>query len=510
MENFSGLGECGSDAAGLVQTGKLQSYLNLKLTMSDVACLLVALGGTMLMNLAPVQKSLAAFPVVFVMAGVCFLRPISGFYFIAFAQTMPVHIGGSFNPAVIGVLAWLFIALLRLPWLRFGGLGHLWVLAPWLLWNGAVLAQFPISFSYPLGELEKAIIYTIIACQLVNASRGEYLKCLLGLSLGALSVCFSFWFHAAGLPVDLSTWGDFRGGFQRMGAAGTDSVMVWVGALMGLGGLLGINMTLNAVIPKEPWASRMSKLSLLALVIAAPPLTATMALGAYLGLGIIVGSYLLLMFKAGKAHKLIKPVFIAFVALSLMFSTNLFRSRDRVLGIFGWYNKFSKMHHTDLGSRSDVWRISLQTIAEHPLFGTVSEQSEQEIPDEYKRRVSRFVSHNVFLDIGRDNGIPGIIFYALFIFYPLARLIKKMNFMYFLPFFLFYVSVVIFLNVLSYPFYKTIWAFWILAAIVGSAISETPSMDSLDLISDDSENTAECRPPDFEPSYPPALLELRK
>lgn len=454
----------------------LKSYLNLKLTKLDIFSLLVAFGGTLLMNLSPVQKSSSAMPIAFLMAGICYLRPISGFYFIAFAQTMPELIGGSFNPAQIGAIAWLVVALPRLLWLRFSGLGYLWVFLPSLAWGSIVTQHFPISFSLPLGNLEKALIYTIIACQLANAARGEYLKCLLGLSLGALSVSFSFWFNAAGLPVDLSTWGDARGGFHRMGGAGTDAVMLWVGTLMGLGGVLGTNMTLNTVTPKDPWASHMSKLSLLVLVLAGPPIIATMTLAAYLGFAIMVGTYIFLMFKAGKMGMLIKPILIASLALGLMLSTNLFRSRDRLMGMSGWYGKYSERHHTTLGTRKAVWEISLRTIAENPLFGAHSNEAKEDIPDEYKRREFMFLSHNVFLDVGRGSGIPGMLLYSFFIFYPLVRMIKRLKFDLSLPFILFYLALMIFLNVLSVIFYKTIWAFWMLAAIVSGYSGSKPSV----------------------------------
>ncbi len=59
------------------------------------------------------------------------------------------------------------------------------------------------------------------------------------------------------------------------------------------------------------------------------------------------------------------------------------------------------------------------------------------------------MSHNVFLDVGRGSGIPGIICFSLFFFAPVHRMLRRRHFTVYVPFLLAYFAVFVFLMSVS-------------------------------------------------------------
>jgi hypothetical protein len=191
------------------------------------------------MHLGPVLHSPLGVPLLYVLAAASFLSPISSFFFIACGQFLPFPEGSPHNPAQAGVLVWLPMVLLRYRRLNLRNVTRLWPVLPWLGWF-ALLALEPVFL--PQSDYFKALVYSIIACQLANEAKGHFLKCLVGLSLGALLVMTAYWAQQLGLPVELSDWGGEREGIARLGSVRADAVMVWPALLMGISGLVGMQI----------------------------------------------------------------------------------------------------------------------------------------------------------------------------------------------------------------------------------------------------------------------------
>ena len=202
--------------------------------------LLLALGLSVALHLTPVLELGWAKPLVFALACLCFLSPVTGFFFIGASAILPTVDTEAYaamreafeagdmsfqvvdSAAKFGFIAWAVVTPVRYRRLSLRGLTLLWPISPWLLWvmltngYGAVVMNM---------DYVKSVLYCVIACQLANESKGQHLKCLLGLCLGCLVVIMGFWANAAGLPVTLCDWGGERGGIARLGSVLADSVM---------------------------------------------------------------------------------------------------------------------------------------------------------------------------------------------------------------------------------------------------------------------------------------------
>lgn len=440
------------------------SLYDLSFTRGDKLSLAIAIIITILLNLSPIYNSAIAGALVAGMAGASLLTPIGGFYFVAFTQNMP-EVGGALNPAQLGAVVWVLLILPRIHKQRFRGVAYLLLLLPLFFWQSILSGQLVVNFSWPLGGWEKAIVWAVVAIQLANAAKGKYLQCLLGLSLGAISVSWSFWLSAIGLPVELSTFGSGRGGFERVGAAGTDSVMVWVGTLLGLAGILGIHVTISRQRGRGAASKRLGRLSVAALALAFPPVIASMTVTAYLGYGALLGLYLLQVFRSRFSWRLLAPFAMVCIVGAGLFASNQFGLRDRATSMLGWYSQ--KAEESVLSTRTEVWRAAVATISRYPLTGAArGERSETSLSAlDAVRQGAGYLAHSVFLDIGKGSGIPGIVFYCLFVFYPLVVVRRKMSPWDRVPFYFWYFVVTLFLGVLSFPFYKTVWGFLALTVV---------------------------------------------
>jgi O-antigen ligase len=85
-----------------------------------------------------------------------------------------------------------------------------------------------------------------------------------------------------------------------------------------------------------------------------------------------------------------------------------------------------------------------------------------------------FMSHNVFLDYGRSSGIPGMLLFAWFFFWPAVRVYRQGLVVPYMPFLLAHFAFLVFFVSLSFLFYKAFWGFWMLmavAAVQGPALA---------------------------------------
>lgn len=443
-------------------------FWNCALTRLERWILPVCIASTMLLQIKPVLYSPLAIPLIVVMASLCWLTPTTGFFYIACAQFLPFPEGSALNPAQIGVATWIVVTFARYRKMDLAGLGLLWPVLPWLVWYWLVTGEPIYHFN---SEYFKALTYSVIACQQVNASKGSYLKCLLGMCLGTLMATTAFWAYQLGLPVDLSTWGGEREGYARLGGVRADAVMIWPPLLMGCFGTMGIALAamVSGRFPEQ--IQRLKILTIVAFFISVPPLVATMTHGAYAGFAIMV-IFVMLVYARMKRMRLIQrrssrlaPIILAMAAiLAVIYMSNAFRTKDRIDALYHYFQR-SVDEYGAAASRTDVWEFSLKTILHYPLLGVRFNNDVEDVPFQYAS-YGEYLSHNVFLDYGRWTGIPGISSVLFFFFYPLVRLWRRTDNWRFMGFFLFHFALLIFWMSLSFQFYKTFWGFWMLAAMV--------------------------------------------
>ena len=213
-----------------------------------------------------------------------------------------------------------------------------------------------------------------------------------------------------------------------------------------------------------------------AFLLAIPPLLTTMSHGSYFGF-LLMSIFAVMAVKQSmrgrrlalrEKRQLVKFVLIPLALVIVVYSLNLFQSRDRISGLLSYYGKIRKKT-TIAASRTEVWSYSLRTVWRYPIMGVGTSRWKEEIPSSYRAR-GEYDSHNVFLEYGRSAGVMGMVLIAMFFFYPVWSLGKHRSRNLYLPFYMAYFSMFIFWMVLSYTFYKPFWALWIMMAMLSSEL----------------------------------------
>jgi O-antigen ligase len=449
------------------------------LSWFEISLLICATVLAVALHLSPILNSSLAIPLTALFGAISYLSPVSGFFFVATTQFLPFPDGARFNPAQIGVLIWLPVVLLRYQRLNLGKIWLLWPVLPWLFWLW-VLTQEAIYL--PNGDYVKALFYSVIACQLAAEARGQYLKCLLGLCLGSLPVMAAYWCYQVGLPVEIQDWGGDREGFARMGGVRADAVMVWPALLIGVSGLLGLQVSLASSRNARATPKWLSPLTAGLIMAALPPLVSTMSHGAYAGFGLVLAAFLWALWLAKRAgafsnprfRKLINTLVLAVFLVAVLFAVDAFQLRTKMSSLARYYAETSQEAGA-AASRTGVWHDSINTILKYPLFGIRVTGDQEEITSEYGA-AGGYLSHNIFLDYGRAIGIPGMLLLAFFFFWPAIKMWQSGNHIRYLPFLLAHFALFIFWMSLSFTFYKTFWALWMLmtVAVAGNQSQARP------------------------------------
>jgi O-antigen ligase len=449
-------------------------FWNCRLTLRETVLLFAVTLIAAAMHLAPVLHSSLGVALIYALPGVSYLSPLTSFFFFACSQFVPFPAGSPHNPAQAGVLVWLPVVLLNYHRINLRGWWQMWPVLPWLVWLAILTGQ---KIYLPGSDYVKALTYALMACQMVNESRGQYLKCLLGLCFGALLVMTAYWASELGLPVEVNDWGGDREGFARLGSVRADAVMVWPALLIGLSGLFGTQIAFasrNSPINSPRWLTW----GTLALTVASlPPLVSTMSHGAFAGFALVILAVVWALWLAGKGGAFSNPRFRLLlrgiaggIAVAvLLFALDAFQLRTKVVSL-GTYYQSTASSTGAAASRTGVWHDSINTILKYPLLGIAITGDQEEITSEYAEQGS-YLSHNIFLDIGRALGIPGMLFLAFFFFYPALSMLRSRNYIRYLPFLLVHFALLIFWMSLSFTFYKTFWVFWMLATRAGTGAS---------------------------------------
>jgi O-antigen ligase len=463
----------GSQPAGKVRSGNVETmglpaFWNCRLTNRELVLLIaVALLGAAL-HMAPVLHSGLGTVLTYALPAIAYLSPMTAFFFFACSQFLPFPAGSPNNPAQAGVLVWLPVILLCYNRVKLTGLTRLWPVLPWLIWFALLTGE---QIYLPNSDYVKALVYSAMACQMVNEARGQYLKCLIGLCFGALLVMTAYWASELGLPVEVSDWGGDREGFERLGSVRADAVMVWPTLLIGLSGLLGSQVAFASRSSPTTSPKWLTNATLVLTLLSLPPLVSTMSHGAFAGFAMLMMALGWAAWLVGKGGAFSNPRFqlllrgcaAGIVVVVLLFAVDAFQLRTKVIGLKTYYKETSDSEGA-AASRTGVWHDSIHTILEYPLFGIKVTGDREEITSEYAEQ-GWYLSHNIFLDFGRAIGIPGMLLLAFFFFHPGIRMWYSGDHLRYLPFLLTHFALLIFWMSLSFTFYKTFWVFWMLAAM---------------------------------------------
>lgn len=444
-------------------------YWDLDLTWVEILLLTSAVTLIFILHLEPILESRFALPLIVSLAAMCYLSPVTGFLFIACSQYLPFPEEALLNPSQIGFLVWLPVVLVRYSGIRLGGLWRLWPVLLCLSWYVLMTGE---KLYLPGNNYLRALCYAVVACQLTNEARGQYLKCLFGLCLGAMLIMCAYWADHAGLPVELSDWGDIREGIARTGGTRADSVMVWPALLIGITGLLGLQFVLGSSRSPEPSPRWLTWLTATLGVLSLPVLVSTMTLGAIVAFGLLLLGIVALcarvLFLGAFTPQFIRHsvVFIVMMAAlaSVSYADDVFGMRTKIAAMAEYY-KHESLEAGMFTSRNAVWRYSIRTILEHPVFGVVDSHEPEDIPPEYSDNPEGYVSHNVFLDFGRYSGILGMVLAAFFFLFPALKMARGDQWISYIPFLGTHFAMFIFWMSLSFVHYKTFWAFWMLASM---------------------------------------------
>jgi O-antigen ligase len=460
------------------------AFWDCHLTKEELALFPVVIALAAAAHLSPVLHSGLGTILTYALPAIAYLTPTTGFFFIACSQFVPFPEGSPHNPAQAGVLVWLPIVLLRYRRVKLDGVWRLWPVVPWFLLL-LVLTQQPIFL--PDSDYFKALVYSVIACQLANEARGRFLKCLLALCFGALLVMTAYWASQLGLPVEINDWGNAREGIARMGGVRADSVLVWPALLVGIAGLLGTQIAFASRRSPAPSPKWLTYGSLVLSLASMPPLVSTMCHGAIAGLVLMVMALTWAGWMAGKGgafktprfQLLIRWVGGGVVAVLILFACDGFQMRTKLTTLDDYYSGVAAESGL-AASRTGVWRDSINTILTYPLFGITVTGDQEEITSGFAASEGYYLSHNVFLDYGRYSGIPGMLLVIFFFFYPAYKMWHSADRIRFLPFLLAHFAMLIFWMSLSFQFYKTFWALWMLMAMVPTnAVSRVPALRHL-------------------------------
>jgi hypothetical protein len=142
-----------------------------------------------------------------------------------------------------------------------------------------------------------------------------------------------------------------------------------------------------------------------------------------------------------------------------LFVTNAFDIRSRMAAMSSYREDVTESEGIAT-TRTHVWTESLAIMAKYPLFGLAGAGQATEPHDAPTQ-----LAHNVFFDFGRGYGIPCMVLLAGFFFWPVIRVWVSRQWIDFVPFLLVHFSLLIFWSCLSFIYYKTFWAFWVLMAL---------------------------------------------
>ena len=343
-----------------------------------------------------------------------FTNCTSAFFVFCANQHTPFPESGIITPAEIVMGAWFLQGLIS-GTIKPSAFRPALVFVPWMVW-----VSISHSRAFGLDAVPtRAVLSLCIALNLTTRSDYDYRSALVGVALGCSMVGLAFWYNFLGLPVDLFINGSERQGFQRIGGVRADSVTAWPNLLLGMAAIMAMS---GAPLVQRRRQVRFTGRGFDVLWwLAFIAMTGTMTHGGWAALGVLLAARVVLAVVRRDRLPLVsysyKILAIALVG-SVLWVSNAAGTRDRATALFLNYQEASE--EGVAASRSDVWALSVGTIMSSPAFGAQVTQGWEDVPEQYTH-LGYYLSHNIFLDAGRQGGLPALFMLGLAAFWPFIR-----------------------------------------------------------------------------------------
>jgi O-antigen ligase len=384
-------------------------------------CLLV-LAGCLALNYQPVYDSLGKH-IVIVLSLVSFLTPVSGMFFLAASQMIPDPAGFPLSASQTAVLGFAVHTLLaeKFKYLR-AALPVLKAVAPFVVWTGVLMLLH--------GELRQilllayAVVTAVAVASLVSQSGGRTTLCL-GLLAAGFALCgVTFWGIKLGIPgmvqaFNTQLYGETTAESSRMGSARGNAGMLGPPMAIAIVGLSGVALALMQNRNRRFWNCCVLLVTCLAIGI--PPLIGS---GVRTGFIALIVGFLTWLFVGGGFFRR-NPVAGRVMWIGIALSVLVVAVAWYPLQLNQYWNETTQRQEeqggieSPLGGRTLEWKAAWDSVLTSPLLGTggrpVAIYSYEEAPE-------LWASHNTYLDVAMLGGIPGLLFYLLFLSKPLIAL----------------------------------------------------------------------------------------
>lgn len=388
----------------------------------------------------------------------------SAIMLLPLAVVVPFPDGFAVKPADLVFLGFILRVIRRSSIPKPRSFVWLLLFLPFLVW---LVILFGSQVIEPTGANMTAIYFVVITFFLCHEFNNNHFKPTLAVSLGCLCVGLPYWGSLLGLPIDLSDWGAEREGFNRLGSARLDSVMVWPLALIGI----FVPATLLAVCQHMYGRKELRRLTLfyglLPILIGLPVLFGTMTNGGILSFGIVAATFTLwLAFMASaivdrsRAARAWTLIVILITCTTLLFVTDAFEIASRLQSLEAFFEQQSR----DLGwaaSRTHEWETAWTLIEQYPFLGAPPEL----LPET--------AAHNAFLTYWSVAGLPAAVFFSVLFLSPSIVLFLRSGPITAAPLVIANLIWLLFLMALSFSFFKPVWIIWGITAYAASTHSRS-------------------------------------
>lgn len=330
-----------------------------------------------------------------------------------------------------------------------------WLFLPLLYLR--IIITIKWGFSARITPLELAVFFSFVGFYYLYQLRNRPFDALLMVGLGCLPTIIAFPLSLAGVNITGESVSKVPG-VTSMALGRSEGNQSGIGIAICVAILLGLaTFTGPCMIPRK----KRIILAVFCTLCAIPASIVTLSRATILYVVVIVAALLLIQFRLGRK----KQVFWILLGGAFIVS-GIFIFGGELIGVY--FERILEFSQEQLAtadslllSRQGVFEASLEEIGKSPLLGTLPETRVAAGAYGY-----HYNSHNAWLDMGRGAGIPGMIFFTCFFFYPVVRLLKMREINLTYPFLLPWLVIFCVLMNLSQTNNKIIYVLWVLLMIL--------------------------------------------
>lgn len=436
---------------------------DLRLSRVELFLIVATFLSCLLINITPINDSFGLLILLF-QCTISLASPFTALLAFSASQISADPPDFPLTTAQALVIAWGVHFLLR-PW-KF----KLSFAKPLLMSIGAyylyaVVATFAKGYIWkPGNDLDLALIIGVIGSTYLGQVKERHRMALLVILIGALPAVFGYWFIRWDIPFEGVIYDAVLRGAVRIGFGRSDANNAGINIALSTAGLFALS--LSPIRSKlVAWREKplIGLLSFAALIFGIPAVAGTMSRSGLINLFLsLLIATLFLLFLSKKSYGTLKSSYIHSIVIVVIaaIAVGVFTVRTDFLERIISIRNYSITQMEELFGRRDVTEGAIKIILREPLVGE-TDYNKISVPG----YGTEFASHNVFLDVGRGSGIPGILFYCIFFFYAPFQIWRRKGLAYAYPFIVTYAS--IFLTFLSFSLgnHKTFFLLWTLLVL---------------------------------------------